>query len=68
MSSNSRNTINVIVQMLIKVRVTIRASRIKAAHSSSSIVLISDLFSECAQSAYTALGYNNLFGGKHLKC
>ena len=33
----------------------------------SKCVLISDLFSECAQSAYTALGYN-LFGGKHLKC
>ena len=34
----------------------------------SKCALISDLFSECAQSAYTALGYNNLFGGKHLKC
>ena len=36
--------------------------------SISKCALISDLFSECAQSAYTALGYNNLFGGKHLKC
>ena len=34
----------------------------------SKCVLISDLFSECAQSAYTAPGYSNLFGGKHLKC
>ena len=33
----------------------------------SSSALISDLFSECAQYAYTAIGYNNLFGGKHLK-
>ena len=36
-----------------------------AVRSNSS--LISDLFSECAQYAYTAIGYNNLFGGKHLK-
>ena len=33
----------------------------------SSYALISDLFSECAQYAYTAIGYNNQFGGKHLK-
>ena len=36
-----------------------------AVRSNSS--LISDLFSECAQYAYTAIGYNNLFGGTHLK-
>ena len=42
-------------------------SRNLASASRSSSGLISDLFSECAQYAYTAIGYNNLFGGKHLK-
>ena len=48
--------------------VVIRSRSLLASARRSKCVLISDLFSECAQSAYTALGYNNLFGGKHLKC
>ena len=48
--------------------VVIRSRSLLASARRSKCALISDLFSECAQSAYTALGYNNLFGGKHLKC
>ena len=48
--------------------VVIYSRSVLASARRSNCVLISDLFSECAQSAYTALGYNNLFGGKHLKC
>ena len=48
--------------------VVIRSRSLLASARRSKCVLISDLFSECVQSAYTALGYNNLFGGKHLKC
>ena len=48
--------------------VVIRSRSLLASARGSKCALISDLFSECAQSAYTALGYNNLFGGKHLKC
>ena len=48
--------------------VVIRSRSLLASARRSKCVLISDLFSECAQSAYTTLGYNNLFGGKHLKC
>ena len=48
--------------------VVIHSRSLLASARRSKCVLISALFSECAQSAYTALGYNNLFGGKHLKC
>ena len=48
--------------------VVIRSRSLLPSARRSKCALISDLFSECAQSTYTALGNNNLFGGKHLKC
>ena len=44
-----------------------RSRNLLASAVRSNSSLISDLFSECAQYAYTTIGYNNLFGGKHLK-
>ena len=44
-----------------------RSARLLASASGSSSSLISDLFSESAHCAYTFIGYNSMYGYKHLK-
>lgn len=41
--------------------------RLLASAKRSTSALISGLFDECGQSAFTFVGYNNLFGDNHLK-
>ena len=47
--------------------VIFRSAKLLASASGSSSSLISDLFSESARCAYTFIGYNSIYGYKHLK-
>ena len=47
--------------------VIFRSAKLLASSSGSSLSLISDLFSESAHCAYTFIGYNSIYGYKHLK-
>ena len=47
--------------------VIFRSAKLLASASGSFSSLISELFSECARCAYTFVGYNSIYGYKHLK-
>ena len=47
--------------------VIFRSAKLLASASGSSSILISDLFHESARCTYTFIGYNSIYGYKHLK-